>query len=33
MGFILEEARLYRHVKGTAVSSPPLKAKEDDSED
>ncbi len=33
MSFALEEARLWRHVEGTAVSPPPLKAKEDDSED
>ena len=33
MSFPLEEARLWRHVEGTAVSPPPLKAKEDDSED
>ncbi len=33
MSFALEEARLWRHVEGTAVSPPQLKAKEDDSED
>ena len=33
MSFTLEEARLWRHVEGTAVSPPALKAKEDDSED
>ncbi len=33
MSFSLEEARLWRHVEGTAVSPPPLKAKKDDSED
>ncbi len=32
MSFALEEARLWRHVEGTAVSPPPLKVKEDDSE-
>ena len=32
MGFALEEARLWRHVEGTAVSPPSLKANEDDSE-
>lgn len=33
MSFALEEARLWRHVEGTAVALPPLKAKEDESED
>ena len=33
MSFALEEARLWRHVKETAVAPPPpLKAKEDDSD-
>ncbi len=33
ISFGLDEARLWRHLEGTDVSSPPLKAKEDDSED
>ena len=33
MSFTLEEARLWRHVEGTAVASLPLMAKADDSED
>ena len=33
MGFALEEARLWRHVEGTAVAPPSFKAKEDDSDD
>ena len=33
MSFALEEAKLWRHVEGTAVAPPPLKSKEDDSED
>ncbi len=33
MSFALEEARLQRYVKGTAVSPPSLKAKKDDGKD
>ena len=33
MSFALEEARLWRYIKGTAVASPPLVAKKDDNED
>ena len=33
MSFALEEARLWRHVEGTAVSPHSPKAKEDDNED
>ena len=33
MSFALEEARLWRHVEGTAVSPPLLQAKNDDSKD
>ena len=33
MSFALEEARLWRHVEGTAVAPPPLVAKKDDNED
>ena len=33
MSFGLEEARLWRHVEGTAVAPPPLEPKKDDSED
>lgn len=33
MSFASEEARLWRHVEGTAVSSPRLEPKKDDSED
>lgn len=33
MSFALEEARLWRHVEGTAIAPPPLMPKGDDSED
>ena len=33
MSFGLEEARLWRHVEGTAVAPPPLEPKKDGSED
>ena len=33
MSFAHEEARLWRYIEGTAVSPPPIMAKEDDSED
>ncbi len=33
MSFDLDEARLWRHVEGTAVSHPLLKANENNSED
>ena len=33
MSFALKEARLWKHVQGTAVSLLPLKADRDDSED
>ena len=33
MSFALNEARLWRHVEGTAVAPPSLQAKKDDSED
>ncbi len=33
MSFALEEARLWRHVERTAVASPPLETKKNDSED
>ena len=33
MSFSLEEARLWRHVEGMAVSPPPFGAKKDNGED
>ncbi len=33
VSFALEEAGLWRHVEGTAISPPPLEAKKDDSDD
>ena len=33
MSFVLEGARLLRHVKGTAIVLPPLMPKGDDSKD
>ena len=33
MSFALEEARLWRHVEGTAIGPPSLEVKKDDSED
>ncbi len=33
MSFALEEARLWRHVEGTAVAPPLLEARPDDNED
>ena len=33
MRFALEEARLWRHVEGTALAPPPLVAKKDENED
>ena len=33
MSFALEEARLWRHIEGTAIPPPPLMPKGDDSKD
>ncbi len=33
MSFVLEKARLWRHVEGTAISPSPLETKKNDSDD